>query len=265
LNPKAASALRLRVCAVSYLNSAPLVWGMLKGPQRGLFELEFAVPAQCAERLAAGRADIGLAPSIELVRQGLEVVSPWGVACSGAVRSILLISKVEPSLIRTLAADSNSRTSVALARILLQERFGVRPALVSKAPDLPAMLEAADAALLIGDPALRLDVEALPYQVLDLGQEWTELTGLPMVFAVWGGRERAWAEQYGTALAESCRYGLERLEEIVRQEAPRRGLEESLARDYLTRRIIYQFGEREYAGLRLFLECASSLEAHAQV
>ena len=187
MNPEAAPALRLRVCAVSYLNSAPLVWGMLYGPQRGLFELEFAAPAQCAERLAAGQADIGLAPSIELARQGMEVISPWGVACLGAVRSILLISRVKPGRIRTLAADSNSRTSVALAQILLQERFGVRPALVSKAPDLPAMLEVADAALLIGDPALRLNVEALPYQVLDLGREWTELTGLPMVFAVWAG------------------------------------------------------------------------------
>jgi len=255
--------LRLRVCAVSYLNSAPLVWGMLHGPQHGLFDLEFAVPAQCAERLAAGQADIGLAPSIELARQGLEVISPWGVGCFGAVRSILLICRVEPRRIRTLAADSNSRTSVALARILLQERFGARPVLVPMAPDLPAMLEAGDAALLIGDPALRLNVEALPYQVLDLGREWTDLTGLPMVFAVWGGRERAWAEQFGTVFAESCRFGLERLEEIVRQEAPRRGLEESLARDYLTRRIIYQLGEHEFAGLRLFLECASSLEAHA--
>lgn len=263
LNPEATRTRRLRVCAVSYLNSVPLVWGMLHGAQRDLFDLEFSVPAECAARLEAGAADIGLAPSIELTRQPLEIISGAGVASRGAARSILLVSKVEPAGIRRLAADSSSRTSVVLAQVILRRRYGVQPEVGSRPPDLAAMLEEADAALLIGDPALRLDLDSLPYRVLDLGREWTEMTGLPMIFAVWACREKALLPQVAPLVADSCRFGLEHLEDIVRLEAPRRGLPESRARDYLTRRILNVLGEPEYEGLRLFLEYARQLEAHA--
>lgn len=255
--------MRVRVCAVSYLNSAPLVWGMLHGAERGRFDLEFALPAECAERMAAGEADVGLIPSIELARQGLEWIPGAGVASCGAVRSILLLSKVEPANIRTLAADTSSRTSVVLAQMVLRERYGVRPALLPWPPEALAMLAAADAAVLIGDPALRLDLDGLPYRVLDLGQEWTEMTGLPMVFAVWAAREKDLARELAPVFLSSCRFGRERLEEIVREEAPRRGLREDLARDYLVNRIINLHGEREERGLRAFLAQAERVEAHA--
>jgi len=253
----------LRVCAVGYLNSAPLVWGMLHGAEQGLFDLEFALPSECAERLAAGSTDAGLVPSIELARQELEIIPGAGVAARGAVRSILLVSKVEPGAIRTLAADTSSRTSVALAQMVLTRRYAARPELIVQPPDLDAMLERADAAVLIGDPALRLNLRPLPYRVMDLGQEWNEWTGLPMVFAVWGCRDKALARELAPPLLSSCRFGLAHLEDIVRQEAPPRGLPLSLARDYLTRRIVHLHGEQEYEGLRLFLEYAGQREAHA--
>ena len=149
---------------------------MLHGAERGRFELSFSVPSECADRLAAGAADIGIVPSVELPRLNLELIPGAGIACRGAVRSILLISKVRPERVRVLAADSSSRTSVALARILLARRHGAQPVVRSCPPDLAGMLEAADAALIIGDPALRVEIEGLPYAVHDLGQEWVEWT-----------------------------------------------------------------------------------------
>jgi chorismate dehydratase len=238
LKPESALVPRPRVCAVSYLNTVPLVWGMLHGPERDRFDLSFCLPAECADRLANGIADIGIVPSIELARQGLEIVPGTGIASQGAVRSILLVTKVPPDRIRTLATDSSSRTSVVLARIILARRYGAEPRTVSLPPDLPAMLEAADAALVIGDPALRIDPARLPFTVLDLGAEWRALTGLPMVFAVWGGRrEIAAAPGIADLFASSCRYGLAHMDEITGREAPARGLSEALAREYFARNI----------------------------
>src|SRR5580658_6579308 len=137
-----------RVCAVSYLNTVPLVWGMLHSPDpedgRDVFDLRFALPSVCADQLAAGEADIGIVPVIEMHRQKLDYFRGTGIACHGPVRSILLISKVPFRQIRTLATDSGSRTSVQLARIILTEKFGLAgndaPRLVSMPADLAAML-----------------------------------------------------------------------------------------------------------------------------
>jgi predicted solute-binding protein len=229
---------------------------MLHGPQRGVFDLEFRLPSECADRLEAGEADIGIVPSIELPRQGLELIRGAGIACRGPVRSILLVTKTAPERIRTLAADTSSRTSVALARIVLARRYGAEPRLTPHAPCLPAMLEAADAALIIGDPALRLDLARLPAPALDLGAEWVEMTGLPMVFAVWGCRPAAMRSGLAEAFAGSCRYGVERLEEIAAAEAPPRNLTPAAAREYLTRHIVNELGDREYEGLDMFLRYA---------
>lgn len=244
---------RLRVCAVSYLNTTPLVWGMVHGPQRGLFELDFQVPAVCADEVASGRADIGIVPSFELTRQKLEIVPGAGIACHGPVRSILLISACPAAEIRMLAADSSSRTSVQLARWILERKYGARPAIVAHPPDLDAMLAKADAALVIGDPALRLDPARLPFHVYDLGAEWVQMTGHPMVFAVWAGKKEAVTPEVIDAFRESCRYGRERLEEIVRAESAARAFPADLVRDYLGRHIVHELGPRDYAGLELFL------------
>jgi len=248
--------LRPRLAAVSYLNTVPLVLGMQHGPQAEDFDLEFCVPSECARRIEAGTADLGIVPVAEMERQGLEAVPGTGIACHGAVRSILLMSKVEPREIRTLAAYSGSRTSVQLARIILEERFGVTPVTFEHAPDLAPMLAVADAALLIGDEALRVEPAALPYSCLDLGAEWLSLTGLPMVFALWAGRpaalERWDQDELARSFAGSLDFGLARMDEIVEREAPRRQLAPALVRDYLTRNIVFRIGAREQEGLATF-------------
>jgi len=248
---------------VDYLNSAPLVWGLLHGPPQDLFDLTFRVPSECADLVASGAVDIGNIPVIEMSRQNLEMVPGVGVASRGAVRSILLVSKCPLGEIRTLAADSSSRTSVALTRIVLSRRYGVEPLFLPCAPDLAGMLDHADAALIIGDPALRLDLSLLPYHVADLGQEWTEMTGLPMVFAVWAGRQEAIVEPYGTALAASCRYGLAHMEDIVRQETAQRGFPEPLVREYLTRHIRFELSDAHELAIETYLKYAAALERTA--
>src|SRR5580704_15550329 len=135
----------LIVSAVSYLNTWPLVWGFLHGPQRGIFDFRFDLPVHCAEALRDGKAGIGLVPCAELDRLGLDFLPDLGIACEGPVRSILLISRRPFDAIRTLAVDSSSRTSVALARIILAERYGCYPQVMSHEPSLQEMLVENDA------------------------------------------------------------------------------------------------------------------------
>lgn len=229
---------------------------MLHGSQRDLFELEFAIPSECADRLASGAADIGIVPSFELTRQRLEVIPGAGIACHGAVRSILLISKRPAAEIRTLAADSSSRTSVELARLILARKFGSTPEISRRAPDLESMLGSADAALIIGDPALRIDPTRLPYYAYDLGAEWVEMTGRPMVFAVWAARPGSVDSGLTEAFRASCVYGRERMDAIVAAESARTGFTPELVRDYLTRNIVHELTDRDYEGMEQFLDFA---------
>jgi chorismate dehydratase len=256
---------RIKVCAVSYLNTSPLVWGMLHGDQRDVFDLTFRVPSECAGEVASGAADIGIIPSIELNRHDYGRVRGLGIASRGPVRSILLVSSRPFGEIRTLAADTSSRTSVALARIILARRYGAEPQVISRPPDLMRMLSAADAALIIGDPALHLDPKALGSRVLDLGAEWTGLTGLPMVFAIWAGRKEAITPDVEAVFQASYQYGRNHLEDIIRLEAPSRGVRPELAREYLSRHIICDLGPAEYEGLELFLEYARTAREAASV
>jgi predicted solute-binding protein len=249
------------VCAVSFLNTTPLVWGMLHGPQRGIFDLDFQIPAVCADQVAAGRADIGIIPSFELIRQDLEIVPGTGIACHGPVRSILLISKKPAGQIQRLAVDSSSRTSVALARVLLARRYGVTPEFVPHQPELDPMLRIADAALIIGDPALHINPATVPYEVHDLGAEWVEMTGLPMVFAVWAGPKEVITPEVAAAFQQSCRYGRERIEDIVAAESSSRGLTPELVRQYLSHHIVHELSEKDYEGLRTFLSWAGQAQA----
>jgi len=229
---------------------------MLHGPQQALFNLDFRIPSACADQMASGAADIGIVPSFELTRQDLEIIPGAGIACHGPVRSILLVSKGPAAEIRTLAVDSSSRTSVQLARVILERRYGADYVPLPHAPDLDAMLRAADAALLIGDAALRLNPALLPYEVHDLGGEWVEMTGMPMVFAVWAARKGVVTPDVVAAFRESCRYGRERIDEIVAAESPRRGFAPEVAREYLTRHIVHELGPRDYEGMDLFLRYA---------
>jgi predicted solute-binding protein len=237
---------------------------MLHGEQRELFELELAVPAECADRLADGRADIGIVPAVELNHQKLDIIPGTGVACHGPVRSILLISKKPFSEIRKLATDATSRTSVALSRIVLSRKYGVEPQWESQPPHLGKMLEGADAALIIGDAALALDPAELPFHVLDLGAEWVEMTGLPMVFAVWAARSGL-PRQDPAPFAASLRFGLDHIEDIVRDQHPKLGFPEALIREYLTQNIVFELGDRENRGLAKFLQYASELRDSAEM
>ncbi len=249
------------MCAVSYLNTVPLVWGFEHSPAlRGIFDLSYALPSVCAERVAKGEADIGILPVIEMARQKLAHFPGTGIACHGPVRTILLVSKVPYRDIRRLATDSGSRTSVMLARVILAERFGATPQVFSHPADLGPMLEQADAALIIGDAALQIDPDTLPYASLDLGAEWVAMTGLPMVFAVWSGRPELIEERYERAFRESCRYGLEHVDEIARLQPAERGVSEPLARRYLTEHIVFELGEKDYEGMRLYLQHALRLD-----
>jgi len=232
---------------------------MLHGPQQGMFDLEFRIPAVCADRLASGAADIGIVPSFELTRQNLEIIRGAGIACHGAVRSIQMISKCPAAQIRSLAADSSSRTSVQLARVILEQKYGAIVTITPHAPELDSMLAIADAALVIGDPALRIDVERLPYHSYDLGAEWAAMTGLPMVFAVWAGRPGLASPAIEEAFRESWHFGRDHMDEIVAAESAGRGFAPELVRGYLTRHIVHELGPREYQGMELFLECARAL------
>ncbi len=258
-------AAKLRVCAVSYLNSSPLIWGLLHGPQRGQFDLSSALPSECADRLRLGQAEAGLVPVVELARQrDLLVVPGPAVACCGSVRSILLVSKKPFGAIGSFAADTGSRSSVVLTQVIAAHMHGIRPLVRPHPPRLDEMLEIADAALVIGDPALRIDSRMAfwkdrPVHVYDLGSEWEEMTGLPMVFAVWGVKNRANTQGLQEALTESARYGCRRIPEIVASESRRLELERGMVQDYLTRRVRYDLGERERSGMRTYLRLAWEL------
>jgi chorismate dehydratase len=141
--------------------------------------------------------------------------------------------------------------------VILERKYGVVPETVAHAPQLDAMLATADAALIIGDPALHIDPAGLPWHVYDLGAEWVEMTGLPMVFAVWAARKGFVTPDLVSAFQESCRYGLARMDEIVAAEAPVRGFAPDVVRYYLTHNIVHELGGRDYRGMELFLEYAS--------
>ena len=190
----------------------------------------------------------------EIARQGLEIVPGVGICCEGAVRSILLVSRKPWREVKTVAADESSRTSTQLARVILRERFGVSPRITSHRPALNEMLEHCDAALLIGDPALAIDPADLPFDWLDLGEEWHSLTQLPMVFAAWAGKPGLRTEPLRELTTSSYEYGSRHLEEIVLLEAPKRKVSRELAHTYLTRHIHFELAEREQRGLATFLD-----------
>ena len=238
---------------MSFLNTVPLVWGLLKEAKHPNLVLSMATPADCAEHLRRGEADLGLVPVAEIARQGLPVLPGTCISSDGPVRSILLISRKPWEEIRTLAGDANSRTSVVLAQIILRDRFGVAPTVRCQPPVLEAMLANADAALLIGDSALHVDPDSLPYAVLDLGEEWKLLTGLPMVFAAWAGPAALEAPWLEAALRDSLSHGQANVDDIVEQVAATHGVDAQMAHHYLTHHIRFWLEEREMAGMAEFL------------
>ncbi|MEM7051489.1 MAG: menaquinone biosynthesis protein [Acidobacteriota bacterium] len=242
---------KLRVGIVNYLNSKPLAWGFLKGHHANLFTPTFHPPALVARLLAQGSLDVGLIPSIEVPRiAGLEIIPDLCVAAEQEVRSVLLVSRRPIEAVRTVALDHNSRTSAALLRILLRERFERDPEFVSQAPEIETMMRQADAALVIGDPALKIDRDR--YLVLDLAAEWMALTGLPFVFAVWAVRATVDFPDLAFYFKTSLRHGLGSLDTLVREAAAELALETAEVRSYLTENLSFFLREEQRKGLEEF-------------
>ena len=246
----------LRIGIVHYINSRPLSRGLLRSPDRD-WACELLPPAAIAERLAAGTLDVGLVPSIELARNpDLRVIPGSAIGATHEVRSVLLVSKVPVGEIESVALDENSRTSAALVRILLAERYGLEPEYRPAAADLDAMLRENDAALIIGDPALLVPRDR--YVVLDLAGEWLEMTGLPFVFAVWAAREAVESAELAAIFSASLEVGFAELDEIVEETAAESGLSPLVLRDYYTRNLRFEMGAAEQAGLAEFLRRAAA-------
>ncbi|MHC4428577.1 MAG: menaquinone biosynthetic enzyme MqnA/MqnD family protein, partial [Planctomycetota bacterium] len=225
---------RTRIGAVSYLNTRPLVYGMVRGLGADRIDLSFATPAVLADRMAASELDMALLPIIELARiPGLELVPGLGIVTNGPSRSVLLVSHRPADSIETLALDPDSRTSNVLARVLLAEVWSRRPEILEGDPGLEQTLGRADAAVRIGDKAL---VEPLPPDafVYDLGEIWTRETHLPFVFAAWAARAGVVDRELYRVLHESRRRGSRAVDEIAAGYTWNGEPFPDVAREYLT-------------------------------
>ena len=245
----------VRLGAVSYLNTKPLVHGLDARPD--LFAVRFDVPSQCAALLHESRIDLGLIPAIEYLRGEYRIVPGCAIGSDGPVASVAIFSRVPVEKIGTLAMDISSRTSVALTRILCAKHWAIAPKFTPAEPDLRAMLARADAALIIGDPCLDIDAQALGLVMVDLGSAWQTMTGLPFVYAMWCGRDGACGPEHVAELNAARERGRADLDEIARTEARGdRAREQRIAR-YLSDNLQYGLGDAEIAGLRRFHELAT--------
>jgi chorismate dehydratase len=257
----------LRISAISYLNTAPLMWDFDHGEAGSDFEISYTLPSACARALEAGTADIGIIPAAAYAQvPGLIVLPGVAIASRRPVRSILLVSRVPVGKIRTVALDTSSMTSVVLTKILFEKWLGGGRTFTSMAPNIEEMLAQHDAGLLIGDPALQIDRSR--YHTLDLAEEWIRHTGKPFVFAFWAIRKKALSEAGASPdlverFQQSRDHGLEpaNLDHIVRAWAPRLGLEESNVRSYLTESIYYYLDAACLEGLQLFYRYAAEIGA----
>jgi len=243
-----------KVSAVQYLNTVPLVWGMLRGEQQGQYEVSFTTPALCADALRQRKVDIGIIPSIEYHRmEKAQIIAGISIAAKDAVKSVLLLSKVPMAKIQKVAVDDSSRTSAALLHLMMCKFYSRSITATPAAPRLEDMLKQADAALLIGDPALTYKG---PLGVYDLGAEWKKFTGLPFVFAIWVGYEDARLSRCRGDFEASRDFGLAHVDEIASEYAPILGMTPEAVKVYLTQNIDYSLDEDNCKGLRLFYRMA---------
>ncbi len=277
---------KLRISIVEYLNTAPLVWGFTDGPLRDRYDLSFTVPALCAEALRNGAADVAIIPAIEYQRMDSVVALPgMAVAAKDEVRSILVIAKKPIEQGRRFALDRCSRSSVALVRLLCAGRWGISPKFIEMDPDPAAMLANADAALVIGDPALRV---ALKWDAMagkrpsgepcckgdpsdqpvpgvdtlflyDVAHEWREMTGRPCVLAMWVGRREAITPEVVADFLASKEYGMARIAEIAEGAALKLDLPAKALDRYLRENIDFSLDEENRAGLEFYFRlCAEA-------
>ena len=275
---------KLRICIVEYLNTAPLVWGFTDGPLTHKYELSFALPSLCAEALRNGDADVAIIPSIEYQRiDGLVMLPDMSVAVEREAQSLLVVATRPVELAQTFALDISSRTTVALAKILCKRHWKIAPEFIDAPPNPAEMLAKADAALLIGDPALRValkwaelsgkapgsedccsgSAEDMPVPgidtlfVYDVVHQWRELTGMPAVMAIWGARREVATPELVADFQASKAFGLERIRDIAEGAALKLDLAPCPLAKYLRQNIQYDLDEGKLAGLRLFYEMAA--------
>jgi len=262
----------LRVSVVQYLNTAPLVWGLERSRTKR-YELTYATPAACADALRRGQVEVGIIPSIEYQSiPGLKVIPGLAIASERKVESVLLVSKGPARRARRVALDSSSRTSAALVKILFARQWKTEPEYFEAPPEAATMLAQADAALLIGDPALRLALhgphaglsEISNLHIYDLAEEWWRLTNLPFVFAFWAVRaDRVRTPEIARALTRdfqrSREEGLRHIGEIARAAAGRLELPGGQLERYLRHSITYRLDAPHRAGLESFYRFAHEL------
>ena len=275
---------KLRISVVRYLNTAPLVRGFTHGPLRGKYDLSFTVPSSCADALARGAADVAIIPAIEYQRiPGLVMLPDLSIASKERVRSLLIISKVPIREARRMALDSSSRTTQGLTKILCEDRWNIAAEFCEAAPHAAEMLQSADAALLIGDPALRLTISAechaapgrdggwlcngktagLPdfakLHFYDVVHEWWQLTERPAVLAVWAARQEVATPELAEDFAASLEFGLARLPEICAEAARELQLPEKELSLYLRTNIDYSLDSENLKGLAEYFSRAARL------
>jgi chorismate dehydratase len=277
-------AKKLRVSIVQYLNTAPLVFGFTHGPLKGKYELSFTIPSRCADDLRDGNADVAIIPAIEFQRiDNLVVLPDLAIAAKRRVRSLLIVSRKPIAEVKSIALDHSSRSTQALTRILCAEHWHIAPDFHEASFTAQNMLENSDAALLIGDPALRLAISLASYATLgpagesicdagkigvnateplhvyDVVQEWRRLSGLPAVLAIWAGRREVISAEVMTDFATSRDYGVANIPEISDAAATALGLPVPDLLTYLNENINYSLGRENLAGLELYYCLAAKL------
>jgi chorismate dehydratase len=275
---------KLRISVVQYLNTTPLVRGFTHGPLQRKYDLSFTVPSQCAEALRTGAADVAIIPAIEYQRiPNLVVLPDLSIASKERVRSLLIVSKLPIREVRSLALDQSSRSTQALTRILCEDRWNITPQFTEATPDLVRMLQTSDAALVIGDPALRIAIEAeqcvkpgkdgewictgtqigLPQapklHLYDVVHEWWQLTERPAVLAVWAARSEVATADLAADFSASLTFGLKHLHEICAEAARDLQLPEKELSLYLRTNIDYSLDAENLKGLDEFFARAARL------
>jgi chorismate dehydratase len=275
---------KLRISIVQYLNTAPLVWGFTNGPLGGKYDLSFTVPSQCAEALRNGAADIAIIPAIEYQRiPNLVVLPDLAIASKNRVRSLLIIAKKPIEQVRSMALDRSSRSTQALTRILAEEHWKINPEFLEIEPDIRVMLEKADAAMIIGDPALRISIAiekkstvspqgravcqsatlGIPgteiLHIYDVVGEWRKFSSLPAVMAVWAARPEAITPEVLADFAASRDLGLAQVAAICLEAARELELPQPVLESYLRHNIDFSLGEENRRGLERYFHEAAKL------
>lgn len=248
---------RPRIAASSYLNTAPLVWSFISGSQRNDVELfTDTAPARCAQMLASGEVDVALVPVIEYQRiPDILIVPDVCIGSKTAVRSVVLVTrKNNLKKVERVALDESSRTSVGLVKIIFREFLGLEPQWEASPPDLKSMLTHADAALIIGDPAMTIPRDQ--FRVFDLATLWHEFTGFGFVFAMWMARKNSIEKIRTVDFAAVRDEGLANRDKIAASYTRQIALSEDEITRYLTENIAFRIDEEMKNGLALYFDLA---------